>query len=102
MKVLQTSALATWLRRPENKRWEIEGIHSPATSAQAIKYEKRGGKSSPKEEGLMDTKEDVGPCLNPAGASSGGNPEKLDPRLHGDDELGRTGLFEDILTFVSR
>ena len=50
MKVLQTSALATWLRRPENKRWEIEGIRFPTTSAQAIKYEKRGGKSSPKED----------------------------------------------------
>jgi hypothetical protein len=50
MKVLQTSALATWLRRPENKRCEIAGMRSPANIAQAIKYEKWGGKSSPKEE----------------------------------------------------
>ena len=50
MKVLQTSALATWLRRPEKERCEIAGMRYSANVAQAIKYEKRGGKSSLKED----------------------------------------------------
>jgi hypothetical protein len=52
MKVLQTSALATWLRRLEKERCKIAGMRFSANAAQAIKYEKRRGKSSAKRNGM--------------------------------------------------